>query len=170
MIKKTMLILSVIISQITIVYGQKSNVTKEAHLGLPKSNELFKEIFKLDSIFFNAFNQCDTVVYRQYISDDLEFYHDLGGVHYLDKEMQSVREKCSRDIQMTRKLVKNSLEVYPLGSYGALEIGVHRFYEKKPNEKEYPIGTYKFLHVWQKKGDKWKITRVISYDHPGIKN
>jgi hypothetical protein len=32
------------------------------------------------------------------------------------------------------------------------------------NGKE-EIGTFKFLMIWQKKRQQWKISRVVSYDH-----
>jgi len=30
------------------------------------------------------------------------------------------------------------------------------------------VGEAKFIHLWQKKGGAWKITRVISYDHHAL--
>ena len=61
-----------------------------------------------------------------------------------------------------------TLEVYPLNGYGAVEIGVHRFYH--PYEQDHgEVGEAKFIHVWQNKDGVWKITRVISYDHGAAK-
>jgi hypothetical protein len=50
--------------------------------------------------------------------------------------------------------------------YGAVEIGVHRFYH--PDDKG-NVGEAKFIHVWQNRDGAWKITRVISYDHGAAK-
>lgn len=133
-------------------------------------NELYKEIYKQDSIFFSAFNNCDTVAYRKFLTNDFEFYHDLGGLHYLDEEMQSTREMCERNSRIRRELINSTLEVYKLGENGVLEIGVHRFYHTNPGQTEHISGTYKFIHVWRKKDNVWKLSRVISYDHGEMNN
>ena len=68
--------------------------------------------------------------------------------------------------KVQRKLVAGSLEVYPLKGYGAVEIGVHRFYH--PGDPS-NIGEAKFVHLWQYKDGTWKVARVISYDHEAAK-
>ncbi|MVT08279.1 nuclear transport factor 2 family protein [Chitinophaga tropicalis] len=133
-------------------------------------DELYKEIYKQDSIFFSAFNKCDTVTYKKFLTSDFEFYHDLGGLHYLEEEMQSMREMCARNSHIRRELNKNSLEVHKLGENGALEIGVHSFYHTNPGQAEHISGTYKFVQVWQKKDNVWRLSRVISYDHGKMNN
>jgi hypothetical protein len=55
--------------------------------------------------------------------------------------------------------------VYPLHGYGAVEIGVHRFHH--PGDSD--VGEAKFVMLWQYKDGAWKIPRVISYDHGGVK-
>jgi hypothetical protein len=141
-----------------------------ANVTAQSENNLNKEIRKQDSLLFDAFNRCDTTAYRKYLSDNLEFYHDLGGVHYIDEEMQSMREMCARNSHIRRELVKTSLEIHKLGENGALEIGVHRFFHTNPGQPERPSGTYKFIHVWQKKNNTWVLSRVISYDHSQMNN
>jgi Domain of unknown function (DUF4440) len=82
---------------------------------------------------------------------------------------QAVAEQVKKNICgiVRRELVAGTLKVYPMHGYGAVEIGVHRFYQpKKGNE---PTGEAKFIHLWQKKDDAWKIARVISYDHLALK-
>jgi hypothetical protein len=51
--------------------------------------------------------------------------------------------------------------------YGAVEMGVHRFYQPKVGIEA--TGEAKFIHLWQNKDGAWKITRVISYDHVALK-
>jgi hypothetical protein len=46
--------------------------------------------------------------------------------------------------------------------YGAVQIGVHRFYHPKSKR---PTGQGRFINLWQHKDGLWKITRVISFDH-----
>ena len=132
---------------------------------------LYVEIFQADSTLFHASDNCDSATYKKFWSDDLEFYHDLGGLSVgIKNELQSFREMCARGSHIRRELVKGSLEVYPIKNYGAIQIGSHRFFHTNKGQKEKPSGTYKFIHVWQKKDGQWKISRVISYGHDDIKN
>jgi ketosteroid isomerase-like protein len=135
------------------------------------STDLYKEIFRSDSALFEASNNCDSVTYRKFFTDDLEFYHDIGGLSVGIKiEMQGFREMCARGSHIRRELVKGTFEVYPIRNYGAIEIGIHRFFHTNKGQQEKPSGTYKFIHVWQKKDGRWKISRVISYGHDDVKN
>jgi hypothetical protein len=74
-------------------------------------------------------------------------------------------ERRANGIKVRRELIKSSLEVYPIGNYGAIEVGSHQFYFKHKGEAERLGGTYKFLHVWQLKDGAWKISRIVSYGH-----
>ena len=135
-----------------------------------KQTEIYKEIYKMDSLIFSAFNNCDSVEYKKYLTDDLEFYHDQGGLHFLDEEMQSIKEMCDRNSHIRRELIKGTLEVYKIGNFGAVEIGVHRIYHTNKGETEHISGDYKFIHLWQKKDGTWKIKRIISYGHDKMNN
>ena len=127
---------------------------------------LYNEIFSVDSSLFNAFNNCDTLSYKKFFTEDLEFYHDKGGLPVsLKNELQSFMDNCKTNLHLRRELVKSSLEVYPIKDYGAIEIGMHRFYHRTKEGTEKLGGTYKFVHVWQKKNEGWKLSRVISYGH-----
>lgn len=130
------------------------------------TTNLYNEIAFADSCLFNAFNHCDSLSYKKYFTDDLEFYHDRGGLTIsLQSELKSFIENCGTDLHLRRELVKNSLEVQPIKDYGAIQIGMHRFYHTNKDGIEKLNGTYKFIHVWQKKNGEWKIARVISYGH-----
>jgi ketosteroid isomerase-like protein len=134
-------------------------------------SDLYLEIFQADSTLFNAFNNCDSITYKKFFTDDLEFYHDVGGLSVgINIEMQEFREMCERGTHIRRELLKGALEVYPIKNYGAIEIGIHRFFHTNKGQQEKPSGTYKFIQVWQKKDGQWKISRVISYGHDDMKN
>lgn len=143
-----------------------ANVSFAQKTTAPATDSLYKAIVKADSLLFNAFNNCDTVTYRKFLKDDLEFYHDLGGLAVgADLEMLSIKQMCERGNHIRRELIKSSLEVHPLKGYGAVEIGIHRFYHTNKGQKEKISGTYKFVQVWQLKDGNWKLARVISYGH-----
>jgi ketosteroid isomerase-like protein len=156
----------------TTIFGQKQikKNAKKADLVSAQHTDIYYEILKVDSAFFQSFNTCDTITYRKFLTDDLEFYHDLGGVHYLPTEMQSMREMCAMNNHIRRELFKNTLEVYKLGDFGAVQIGVHRIYHTNPGQSEHISGDYKFIHVWQKADGAWKLKRIISYDHAKMNN
>src|ERR671913_361073 len=69
------------------------------------------------------------------------------------------------DINLSKSLFTEDLEVYPIKDYGAIQIGSHRFYYTEKGHEEKLDGTFKFIHIWKNVNGDWKISRVISYDH-----
>jgi Domain of unknown function (DUF4440) len=57
--------------------------------------------------------------------------------------------------------------VYPLGDYGALEIGAHRFHHPGRDDTE-PVGEARFVIIWQRTDRAWKMARTISYAHGAL--
>ena len=127
-------------------------------------NDLFRTIASLDDAVFDAYNRCDLVKFGAFFADDLEFYHDKGG---LTRSRQSVVESVEKNIcgKVRRELIAGTLEVYPMDGYGAVEIGAHRFCDSKAKRCDETSGVAKFVHLWQNKDGAWTITRVISFDH-----
>jgi ketosteroid isomerase-like protein len=125
--------------------------------------EFDKAIASLDAALFDAYNRCDLEKFASFLADDVEFYHDQGGVT-LGKE--KLTESIKKNIcgKVTRELVPGTLEIYNIRGYGAVEMGVHRFHHPGHDDTE-PVGEGKFIHLWQYKDGFWRITRVISYDH-----
>lgn len=168
--KKTLLLLLPAVFAIKFAIAQQAGSTGSKPVK-NQSTKLFLDVAKADSLVFAAFNTCDTVSYRKFFKDDLEFYHDLGGLTVgIENEMKSIREMCARGSNIRRELIKESLEIYPLKGYGAVEIGVHRFYHTNKGQKEKLSGEYKFVQVWQNVNGEWKIARVISYGHDVMHN
>ena len=46
----------------------------------PESAAIQDTIEMLDSLFFDAYNNCKLEVFETLISEDIEFYHDRGGL------------------------------------------------------------------------------------------
>lgn len=123
---------------------------------------LFLTIKSLDAKLFDAYNHCDLITLGAMVSDDLEFYHDQTGLSagkapFLAAIKQNICGKVGRE------LLPQTLEVYPLMEYGAVEIGIHRFHH--PAHPEEGMGDAKFVMLWRNKDGTWKVTRVISYEH-----
>lgn len=121
--------------------------------------KIYNEIVKMDSIFFNAYNTCDIKKQAKIYNEKLEFFHDKTGVSTSKLEILKATEKniCGK---VTRKLISNSIEVYPISNYGAVEIGYHQFINKQENNKT--SNPSKFIIIWKKDNSQWTITKVIS--------
>jgi hypothetical protein len=137
----------------------------QSNPGTQASDELVKTITALDTALFDSANRCDLAKFGSLLADDLEFYHDQGGLAVgKQKTIDAVKSNICGKVR--RELVPGALEVYPIHGYGAVEIGVHRFYH--PGQQPDTPGEAKFIHVWQLKDGVWKVTRVISLDHHGL--
>jgi len=126
-------------------------------------DSLYKEIARMDSAVFNAFNARDVEKFKSLFTEDLEFYHDKSGLTNYEHTINFMKEVAKNNNGLRRDLVKGSLEVYPVPGYGAMEIGVHTFCHLENGKQD--CGTFKFVHIWQKKNGEWKIARVVSFDH-----
>ena len=138
----------------------------------PISKELYDTIFQMDSILFQAFNTCDVEKFTSLLSDDVEFYHDQSGLMISSKtQSDGLKIRCAeqgRNGVLRRELVKESLEVYPLKNYGAVQIGVHNFYRTLPGKKEKLTTVAKFMNIWEFRNGRWIVSRIVSYDHEEI--
>ena len=144
-----------------------SQVKVPAFDEIKSQSELDKAILALDADVFDAYNRCDLAKFGGYFSDDVEFYHDRGGVTLgKEKLVESIRKNiCGTDVQ--RELVPGTFQAHHMAGYGAVEMGVHRFLHPKTDTG---TGEASFVHLWQFKDGAWKITRVISYDHHQAKD
>ncbi len=128
----------------------------------PDNQKLYDTIVKLDSIFFEAYNTCSLNLekYGSFFSDNIEFYHDQGGLMTSKQDIIAATQKniCGK---VTRELVKGSLEVYPIKDFGAIEIGLHKFHNNQEPAGR-PSKAGRFLIVWENRNSTWKIRRVVS--------
>ncbi|WP_027386675.1 serine hydrolase [Chryseobacterium gregarium] len=139
---------------------------------IDKKSPLFLELKKQDSLFFErGFNNCDMLYLEKSVAGDLKFYHDKGGFQdkktFLERTKQNI---CSNPNQKPiRKVIENSLEVFPLYNngdlYGAIQSGEHQFYIREKNKEDLLGGQAKFTTVWIKKEGNWIMSEVLSYDH-----
>ena len=117
----------------------------------------------LDAALFDSYNHCDLEKFASFMDENVEFYHDQGGVTL---GRAALTESVKKNIcgKVTRQLVPGSLKVYHMEGYGFVEMGVHRFHHPGHDDTE-GVGEGQFVHLWQYKDGAWKVTRVISYDH-----
>lgn len=129
----------------------------------PTSATLYHEIEQMDEIVFDAFNRKEFAKFKSLFTEDLEWFQDNGGLLSYETVFTNFENMFQNENKLTRKLVPGSLEVHPVKDYGAIQIGVHEFRHMENGKEE--IGTFKFLMIWKKKDNQWKISRVVSYDH-----
>ncbi len=131
----------------------------------PVSPELYATIAGLDSTMFAAFNRHDLAQLQTFFAEDLEFYHDKGGLTNYQQSMDGFRRlfEQNKTTGLNRQLVPGTLEVYPIKGYGAVETYQHRFCHVENGRDD--CGTFKNTMVWRLKDGQWKVTRVISYGH-----
>src|SRR5450755_1790469 len=122
--------------------------------------ELFETINHMDTVLFDAFNAHNLDLLMTHFTDDLEFYQDNDGLKNFQECTDDFRKLFASASDITRDLVKGSLEVYPIKNFGGIEIGEHRFCHKENGKDE--CGVFKFAMVWKKTGDSWKLSRVLS--------
>jgi len=129
----------------------------------PQTKNLYEEIYVQDSIMFTAFNNKNIEQFKKMFTDDLEFFHDKGGLTSYDHTINFLKKLAEEKSDLKRELIAASLEVYPIPGYGAMEIGQHRFTHTENGKAETAI--FKFVQVWQQKDGAWQVSRVVSYGH-----
>lgn len=129
------------------------------------ADELTRVVSALDTAVFDAFNRCSDpkqlAIHAGYFAEDVEFYHDNGGVTWNREDMlgRTRQFACGK---YTRELVDGTLQVYPVKDFGAIAQGVHRFCETGSERCD---GLADFVMVWREHGSEWELTRVLSYGH-----
>lgn len=133
---------------------------KADHVYSPDSKALYDSIVHMDSVLFGAYNICDLPTMADCFSENIEFYHDKGGLMTNKDSIMAATKKyvCGK---VTRVLIAGSIEVYPIANFGAIEMGQHYFINsEEPKSAHHNIG--KFVHTWKNENGKWRLTRVIS--------
>lgn len=123
-----------------------------------QTTQLYKTIVKLDSTFFQAYNNCDLAKQARFYSDSIEFFNDKSGLETSKKKILADTKKyiCGK---VTRELIKGSIEVSPIPGYGAVELGAHKFYNREQNKTS---NASRFVIIWKNDNGNWTITKVIS--------
>ena len=131
----------------------------ESMAQVPEDSALYQKILDLDAAYFDAYNTCDIDGQAGLLDESLEFYHDQGGLSTSKTEiLESIRENiCGK---VSRSLVEGSVEVHEIKGFGAVELGLHRFFNREePDAESKPS---RFITVWKQDGDRWLMHRIIS--------
>ena len=112
-------------------------------LAQSEKQNLTNSILLKDSLFWVAYNNCDIENMQQFFTEDVEFYHDKGGLTLgMENLIRSLRKNlCGKgNLKLRREAIKESIKVFSLqGSdtiYGAIISGDHVFYVLEKGKKE----------------------------------
>jgi len=137
-----------------------------------RNSDLYRALKNRDSLLFDrGFNNCDIAQLQKIVSDSFEFYHDQAGTMTSKAAFISSIEDgiCKLSYKAIRQLDEPSLTVFPLKKngqlYGALQMGVHRFYAREGGKPERLTSTARFTNLWLLENGEWKLSRSFSYDH-----
>lgn len=150
-----------------------TDTTDSSQNELPDTSVLYRNILCKDSVLFNeGFNSLDTAIVSSLISDDFEFYHDEHGITETKSDfLQGIASLKELPFKIWRVVKTESFEVFPMYTsgkselYGAVQNGVHEFYQQKEGEKACKTSVARFSHLWVIENGEWKLKRVFSYDH-----
>lgn len=141
-------------------------IASSADAPAPSPGEsLHATVAAFDSAVFDAFNRCSDPAqldrHAGYFAEDVEFYHDTGGVTWTRDQMLANTRKhvCGN---FSRELVPGTLQVHPIKDFGAIAQGSHRFCQFASGKCE---GMADFTMIWRHKDGVWQLTRVLSYGH-----
>ncbi|WP_066799856.1 nuclear transport factor 2 family protein [Sphingomonas soli] len=137
---------------------------------------LREEISAADAALFEIFfERCDPVRLASLVTPDFEMYHDRDGVVATNGAAfvamyakQCEAKKASDAWRSRRALLPETLRVEPVPGYGAIEEGEHLFYERKGDGPEKLVGKARFVQLWKKSPDDWRVARILSYAHQAL--
>jgi len=134
--------------------------------------KLTETILYKDSLFWNAYNNCNVNTFTDFFTEDIEFYHDKGGITLGAAALDASLKKniCgSPDHKVRREAVPGTINVFPMKNgdsiYGAIISGQHLFYISDNGKPEVLTGHARFMNLWLLKDGEWKMARILSYDH-----
>lgn len=141
-------------------------------VALPDGPALTAAIAERDAELFSVmFDRCEPDALADIVTADFEFYHDKAGrvvgreAFVADYRTGCEAKKAPDAWRSRRALVADSLRVYLIPGYGAVEEGTHLFYERQGDGPETLVGRARFSIVWTLEDGRWRAGRALSIDH-----
>lgn len=143
---------------------------------LPDQPALEQAIAASDTRLFSLmFDRCDAPALADMVTEDLEFYHDKGGLMatrsvFVADYQRSCTARAAPDAWRSRReLTPGTMRVYAIPGVGAVEEGSHAFYERKGDGPERLTGRARFSVLWRLEDGHWRLARAFSIDHQAVK-
>jgi hypothetical protein len=141
-------------------------------LVIPSEPALTEAIAARDAELFSVmFDQCDPSALADLVTEDVEFYHDRGGLtatrqSFVDDYRRNCSGRGATDSWRSRRvLTPGTMKVYAIPGVGAVEEASHRFYERQGDGPESLAGSARFSVLWRLEGGQWRMARAFSIDH-----
>src|SRR3989337_397519 len=86
-------------------------------LAQSEKQNLTNSILLKDNLFWVAYNNCDIENMQQFFTEDVEFYHDKGGLTLgMENLIRSLRKNlCGKgNLKLRREAIKESIKVFSL--------------------------------------------------------
>ncbi|WP_313103936.1 nuclear transport factor 2 family protein [Brevundimonas sp.] len=139
---------------------------------IPDEAALAPIIAERDAVLFTTmFDRCDPAALADLVTDDLEFYHDRGGLtatraaFVTDYARGCEARKAPDAWRSRRELVPGTMKVYAIPGIGAVEEATHLFYERQGEGPETLVGRARFSMLWRLEDGHWRLARAFSIDH-----
>lgn len=141
----------------------------QAAAPLPANAE--QAVREADAAQWKAYNACDAAAMAPFFAEDMEFYHDTGGVTRTRKAMLDATMKgiCGNpNVRVRRAPLPDTIHFDPVPGYGGVLSGRHQFYLTEKGMPERLSGTASFNTLWHYAGGQWQITRAFSLEHRAV--
>lgn len=125
------------------------------------------DVQQADTAFWAAFNACDRDGMADAFTEDAEFYHDVTGFTQGRAAIVAslVNGPCGTDGQhLRREVVAGTVSTYALTERYMFLTG-DLFYVRQGDGVEHLSAKARFADVWRLDGERWRMARVVSYDH-----
>lgn len=121
-----------------------------------------------DAAFWAAFNACDRDRMADAFTEDAEFYHDVTGFTQGRAAVVAslMKGPCGTDGQhLRRAVVEGAVDAYVMTDDYMFLTGDHLFYVRQGDGAEHVSAKARFADMWRWDGGRWRMARVVSYDH-----
>ncbi len=146
--------------------------TPASAAAIPDEAALASIIAERDAaLFATMFDRCDPAALADLVTDDLEFYHDRGGLtatrtaFVADYAKGCEAKKAPDAWRSRRELVPGTMKIYAIPGVGAVEEASHLFYERQGDGPETLVGRARFSMLWRLEDGHWRLARAFSIDH-----
>jgi ketosteroid isomerase-like protein len=160
---KSILTVAALLIGTSLAFLRLSLAQQAPHVATTSVDQLRNTITSMDHKLFDAFNAHNADALMGLFTDDVEFFQDNDGLKDYQRCFRDFKALFASNTDIRREIVPESLEVYPIKDYGAIEIGTHRFCHKENGHIE--CAAFKFVMIWRQIGESWKVSRVVSYGH-----
>lgn len=169
-IRSTKFLLFIIMLLISACGSTRKVPVQAAGPSASQQDTLTVQVSAMDNQYFEAYNARNLNIMQELHAEDVEFYHDKGGLLTGKKAViKSIERFFTKEERIRSELVPGSRQVFPLAGVGAVLTANRIFYSMRPGKAERPAETARVIAIWRAlPNNKWEVCRIVSYDHQPI--